>query len=193
MQDLEPYYDWRNLYAAEADERSPFFAREYSEFTYTDHIYDHYIHPQWDNMGSPSLFIKLLFADYDEGFCIIEMIGEWNDCLHNDIMTLKRDIIEHLQYEGIHKFILIGENVLNFHASDDCYYEEWFEEVSEEDGWICLLNFRDFVLAEMSSAGIDQYMAMGGSFNTFNNWRTFRPLPLYQKIEQLFNRRMLPA
>lgn len=193
MQDLEPYYDWRNLYAAEEDERSPFFAREYSEFTYTDHIYDHYIHPQWDNMGSPSLFIKLLFADYDEGFCIIEMIGEWNDCLHNDIMTLKRDIIEHLQYEGVHKFILIGENVLNFHASDDCYYEEWFEEVSEEDGWICMLNFRDFVLAEMSTAGIDQYLAMGGSFNKFNNWRTFRPLPLYQKIEQLFNRRMLPA
>lgn len=192
MHDLEPYYDWRNLYAAEEDERSPFFGRHYSEFSYTDHIYDHYIHPQWDNIGSSTLFIKLLFTEYDEGFCIIEMIGEWNDCLHNDIMILKRDIIDQLQHEGISKFILIGENVLNFHASDDCYYEEWFDDISDEDGWICLLNFRDFVLNEMSGAGLDQYIAMGGELNDLD-WRTFRPLPLFQKIEQLFNRRLLTA
>jgi hypothetical protein len=192
MHELEPYYDWRNLYAAEDDERSPFYGRQYSEFSYTDHIYDHYIHPQWDNIGSSTLFIKLLFTEYDEGFCIIEMIGEWNDCLHNDIMILKRDIIDQLQHEGISKFILIGENVLNFHASDDCYYEEWFDDISDEDGWICMLNFRDFVLNEMSAAGLDQYIAMGGELNDMN-WRTFRPLPLFQKIEQLFNRRLLTA
>lgn len=192
MHELEPYYDWRNLYAAEDDERSPFYGRQYSEFSYTDHIYDHYIHPQWDNIGSSTLFIKLLFTEYEEGFCIIEMIGEWNDCLHNDIMILKRDIIDQLQHEGINKFILIGENVLNFHASDDCYYEEWFDDISDEDGWICMLNFRDFVLNEMSGAGLDQYIAMGGELNDMN-WRTFRPLPLFQKIEQLFNRRLLTA
>jgi hypothetical protein len=192
MQDLEPYFDWRNLYAAEEDERSPFYERTYSEFEYTDVIYNHYIHPQWDNIGSPTLFIKILYSDYDEGFSIIELIGEWNDCLHNDIMMLKRDIIEHLQYEGISKFILIGENVLNFHASDDCYYEEWFDEVSDEDGWICLVNFRDFVEREMSDAGIDQYVAMGGDFSDIP-WRTYRPLQLYQKIEQHFKRRLLTA
>lgn len=192
MHDLEPHYDWRNLYAAEDDERSPFYERQYSEFEFSERIYDHYIHPQWDNMGSTTLFIKLLFTDYDEGFCIIELIGEWNDTLHNDIMILKRDIADHLQLEGISKFILIGENVLNFHASDDCYYEEWFEEVSDNDGWICLLNFRDFVLREMESTGIDQYVAMGGELNDLE-WRTYRPLPLYQKIEMLFNRRMLTA
>lgn len=192
MHDLEPHYDWRNLYAAEDDERSPFYERQYSEFEFSERIYDHYIHPQWDNMGSTTLFIKLLFTDYDEGFCIIELIGEWNDTLHNDIMILKRDIADHLQLEGISKFILIGENVLNFHASDDCYYEEWFDEVSDNDGWICLLNFRDFVLREMESTGIDQYVAMGGELNDLE-WRTYRPLPLYQKIEMLFNRRMLTA
>lgn len=192
MQDLEPHYDWRNLYAAEEDERSPFYEREYSEFEYSNHIYDHYIHPQWDQIGSPSLFVKLLFADYDEGFCIIELIGEWNDTLHNDIMILKRELADHMIYEGISKFILIGENVLNFHASDDLYYEEWFEDVSDKNGWICLLNFRQFVLQEMSDTGVDHYFAMGGSLNDME-WRTFRPLPLYQKINQLLNRRFLTA
>jgi hypothetical protein len=108
MHDLEPYYNWRNLYVASEDKRSPFYDREYSEFTYTDAIYDHYIHPQWDNIGSPTLFIKILFVDYDDGFAIIEVIGEWNDLLHNDIMTLKRDIEEDLMHEGVTKFNLIG-------------------------------------------------------------------------------------
>jgi hypothetical protein len=58
-------------------------------------VYDHVIHPQWDNFGS-TLYLKLLFADYDEGYVIIELIGEWNDLLHNDIMFLKRNIIEPL-------------------------------------------------------------------------------------------------
>ena len=41
-------------------------------------------------------------------------------------MFLKRNIIDELVGEGIDKFIMIGENVLNYHASDDSYYEEWF-------------------------------------------------------------------
>ena len=55
-----------------------------------------------------------------------------------------------LMSEGIERFILIGENVLNFHASDDCYYEEWFDEVTDADGWIALLNFRQHVVAGWS-------------------------------------------
>ena len=177
---IEPYYNWRNLYTAENDSRSPFFQREYSEIHYTDQIYDHYIHPQWDNIDSSTLFIKLLFTDYDEGYCIIELFGEWNDCLHNDIMFLKRGVIETLKREGIDKFILIGENVLNFHYSDDCYYEEWFEEV--EDGWIAALNFREHVLQEFKSANIDSYFVVGGQLNLVD-WRIFTPPNLYRKIE----------
>ena len=179
MHTIEPYYNWRNLYVAEEDEKSPFYEREYSETHYTDQIYDHYIHPQWDNIESPTLFVKLLFADYGTGFCIIELFGEWNDCLHNDIMFLKRDVIEVLQYEGIDKFILIGENVLNFHYSDDCYYEEWFDEL--EDGWIAMLNIRDHVLQEFQSANIDSYFILGGQLNQVD-WRTHTPFELYQKI-----------
>jgi hypothetical protein len=44
--------------------------------------------------------MKILYADYEEGFCIIELIGEWNDLLYNDIMLLKRDIVEHLPVSG---------------------------------------------------------------------------------------------
>lgn len=187
MHTIEPHWNWRNLYTAEEDERSPFFGREYSETTYTDVIYDHYIHPQWDNIGSATLFLKILYADYEDNFAIIEMIGEWNDTLHNDIMTLKRDIIDHLIGEGINKFILIGENVLNFHSSDDCYYEEWFEDV--EDGWIALLNFREHVLADFSDVGIDAYFIYGGILNDFP-WASYRPLQLFQKVEQAINKRL---
>lgn len=62
-------------------------------------------------------------------------------------MLLKRDIIDELIHQGINKFILIGENVLNYHASDDCYYQEWFEDI--EDGWIVAINFREHVLKEL--------------------------------------------
>lgn len=187
MHALEPYFNWRNLYSAETDPHSPFYGREYSEFEYTNQIYDFLLHPQWDDIGSPTLFLKILFVDYDAGYAIIEMIGEWNDCLHNDIMTLKRDIIDELTYAGINKFILIGENVLNFHPSDDCYYEEWFDEI--EDGWIMLLNFREHVLREFADGNIDQYFVSGGELEEVA-WRTFRPMQLFQKMEQVVVRRL---
>jgi len=184
---IEPYYNWQNLYVASEDQRSPLYGREYSEFEYVDKIYDHYIHPQWDNIDSPTLFVKILFVDYEEQFAVIELLGEWNDCLHNDIMHLKRQIIDEMIYSGINKFILLGENVLNFHASDDCYYEEWDDEV--EDGWIALLNFRDHVLTEFERENIDQYFVLGGFLNELS-WRTYRPLQLFQKIEQLVTKRL---
>jgi hypothetical protein len=187
MQDIEPYYNWRHLYIASEDVQSPFYNREYSEFEYSNTIYNYLIHPQWDDIDSPTLYIKILMADYDLGFAIIEMIGEWNDCINNDIMTLKRDIMEVLMEKGINKFILIGENVLNFHASDDCYYEEWFDEV--EDGWIALLNFRKHILDEFKQAGIDYYLVAGGSLNNIA-WRTSTPQQLFESIELLVQKRI---
>ena len=62
----------------------------------------------------PTLYLKVLYADYLRGFAIIEFIGEWNDCLYNDIMYLKRELIDDMIRNGIHHFILIGENILNF-------------------------------------------------------------------------------
>lgn len=187
MHDIEPHYAWRDIYIAAEDERSPFFGREYSELYFTHAIYNYLIHPQWDDIGSPTLFIKILYADYEEGYCIIEMLGEWNDCLHNDIMFLKRNIIEPLIAAGLCKFILIGENVLNFHSSDDCYYQEWFEELGE--GWIVAVNFRDFIIREFEQAHIDYYIAFGKDFNGLN-WRKLRPQQFCTWVDSRISRRL---
>lgn len=192
MHDIEPYYNWRDEYTAEEDVRSPFYGREYSEFDFTNAIYDHLIHPQWDEFGSSSLVMKVLYADYDRGVVIIELFGEWNDCLHNDIMFLKRDIADHFIHEGIHKFILIGENVLNFHYSDDSYYEEWFEDVVEEDGWIAMVNFSDHVMQEFIQCNADSYFATGGNLDQLN-WRTLKPEQFFTVVQSLVERRFLSA
>ncbi len=187
MQDIEPYYNWRDFYIASEDEQSPFYGREYSEFEYTNSIYNYLIHPQWDTIDSSTLYIKILFVDYDEKYAIIELIGEWNDCINNDIMLLKRDVIEKIMQNGVNKFILIGENILNFHASDDCYYQEWFEEV--EDGWIAFLNFRKHVLDEFQNSNIDYYILSGGKLNDVT-WRTSTPQQLFEKIEYFVQKRI---
>ena len=168
MHEIEPHYNWRHLYIASEDARSPFYGKEYSEFEFSHAVYDHFIHPQWDQMGSATLYMKLLYTNYSLRYCIIELIGEWNDCLYNDIMYLKRNIADHLIENGITKFIIIGENVLNFHAAENDYYQEWFDDI--EDGWIAGINFRDHVIAEMGQAHIDYYLAIGGSFNEVS-WR----------------------
>ena len=188
MHDIEPHYNWRHLYVAAEDDRSPFYEREYSEFEFTHAIYNYLIHPQWDDIGSPTLFIKILFVDYDEKYAIIEMLGEWNDCINNDIMILKRDIIERIMDHDINKFILIGENVLNFHSSDDCYYEEWFDEV-EDDGWIAFLNFREQVLEEFKHQNIDYYMVSGGQLNSMP-WRSYTPGQLFERVKGIIGRRL---
>lgn len=187
MHEIEPFYSWRHLYVASDDDRSPFYRREYSEFEFSHVVYNYFIHPQWDEIGSSTLYLKILFADYNRGFAIIEMLGEWNDCLHNDIMVLKRNIIEPLMEEGINKFILIGENVMNYHSGDDDYYQEWFDEI--EDGWIAALNFREHVIHEFTDARIDYYIAFGGPFDTID-WRTFSPNQLFERINSFIVKRL---
>ena len=189
MHEIEPYYNWRALYVSSEDPASPFFGKEYSEFYCSEYIYDHYIHPQWDNMGSPTLYIKILFADYDQGYAIIELIGEWNDLLHNDIMHFKRNILETLMNNGVTKFILIAENVLNFHYSDDCYYEEWFEELLEVDGWIAAMNIRQHVFEDFQEGNIDSYLLAGGQLNELK-WRTKTPDQLFANVESQVLRRI---
>lgn len=187
MHYVEPHYNWRGYYIASEDPSSPFYGREYSEFEFNNAVYNFYIHPQWDSIGSPTLFIKILFTDYDSGFVIIELLGEWNDAIENDIMILKRDIIEPIMEQGITKFILIGENVLNFHYSDDCYYEEWFDEV--EDGWIAMVNFHEHVISEFERANIDHYFLMGGELEDIE-WRTYLPQQFFDKVSSLVNNRI---
>jgi hypothetical protein len=187
MHYIEPFFNWRGYYIAEEDAQSPFYNREYSEFEFSDTFYNFYVHPQWDNFGSPTLFMKILYVDYDRGFAILEFLGEWNDLLHNDIMLMKRDIIDIMMEEGVSKFILILENVLNFHYSDDCYYEEWFDD--SEDGWIAVVNPAEHVSNEMKQAHIDHYFIMGGELDIVD-WRTMKPGHFYKNIKEIAERRL---
>ena len=187
MHTIEPYYNWIEQYSAADDPRSPLFGAEYSLDTYSNTIYGYYIHPQWDSIESDTLFCKILWVDYDDGAAVLEFIGEWNDAIENDIMQLKRNILDVLLHEGVRRFILIGENVFNFHGSDDSYYEEWFEEV--EEGWIAGLNFQDHVRREMAQYSLDQYLNFGGQLDDLP-WRTHEPRRLLEEVEAILRHRL---
>jgi hypothetical protein len=189
MQEIEPFFRWRDIYRSEDDSNSPFYEREYSEFEFSNQVYNYVIHPQWDEFGSPTLYVKIIFADYIKNFAVLELIGEWNDAINNDIMFLKREVVEVLNQAGISKFILVGENVLNFHGSDDSYYEEWFQDVEDEEGWIVALNFQEHVLEEFRKENLDYYLIFGGELDTFN-WRIFNPIQLYSEVQKVINYRL---
>ncbi len=182
MHTIEPYWKWRDYYRAEADEKSPFYGRVYSEFEYIDTIYNYYIHPQWDFFGSETLYLKLLYVNYNKHVAIIEFIGEWNDCRANDIEFLKRDIIDGLIENGIYKFVLIGENVLEFFSDCADYYEEWYDDIKEQNGWIIALHFREHIIAEMQQATIHHYIQINEKFSAIN-WRQYKPLHLIAYLE----------
>lgn len=182
MHAIEPFWNWRDLYMAEEDEYSPFFERAYSEFEFTHALYDHVIHPQWDEFGSTTLFIKLLFIDYEDGYAIIEMFGEWNDAINNDIMFLKRNVIDILIGNGVNRFIVIGENVLNFHGDQIDYYEEWYEDIIDEGGWIAFVNFNDHVISEMMKENIHFYMHSNEDLQALA-WRKFNQDKLLILVE----------
>ncbi|HNE50688.1 MAG: hypothetical protein U0T31_05450 [Chitinophagales bacterium] len=184
MHTLEPFWKWRDYYTAEEDELSPFYGREYSEFEFSERIYNYYIHPQWDYFGSDTLYLKLLYVDYKQGAAIIEFIGEWNDCVQNDIMFLKRDFIDVLIQNGINKFVLIGENILQFFGDTNDYYEEWHEDIKEEDGWIIAINFRAHIVEEMLQSNIHHFININERYANID-WRKYKPFHLISYIDDL--------
>lgn len=182
MHTIEPYYLWRDHYVSEEDPNALNYGMEYSEFHFTHKVYNYLIHPQWDTFGSETLFYKQIYANYEEGFCVLEMIGEWNDCIYNDVMALKTELIDHLLDAGIRDFIIIMENVLNFHADNDDYYEEWN---SETEGNIYFVNALPHVLEEMNRYGLQYHIMFGGVLNEID-WRLQRPENLLDHIEGKF-------
>jgi hypothetical protein len=190
MVDIEPFPLWRDShYISEEDRHSPFYGRAYNDFVTENMVYNYYIHPRWDFFGSETLYGKILFADYDKGTAIIEFIGEWNDAINNDIMHLKRNVIEKMLDEGISKYVLILENVLNFHTSDDEYYTEWAEECQDalDGGWIAMLNIYDHVYDELKAMRLDNYVAFGQNLNGLN-WRQHSPKLLIKAVESLMEK-----
>ena len=186
MHDIEPFWKWRDQYIASEDKRSPFRGRTYSELYFTKKIYNFVIHPQWDGFGSATLYMKVIFADYDEKATLIELIGEWNDTLHNDIAILKRKVLEPMMDAGITRFVFFCENLLQFHAGDSDYYEEWAEELRDERGWAALVNVNRHVEEEMLAAKLHFYVNFGENYNDIN-WRIQKPGLLVEAIGALVN------
>jgi hypothetical protein len=149
-------------------------------------VYNYYIHPQWDDFGSRTMYLKTLIADYEEKYAVIELIGEWNDAIENDIMEFKREVIDPFFYQGITKFIIIAENVLNFHSGDKDYYQEWFEEVTDENGWIAILNMPEQTQQDFKHARLNRYIEL----MDLDNWRTYKPFHLFKLIDEQIQKRL---
>jgi len=183
VHDIEPFFRWIDDYNAARDERSPFYGNTYSEFYYGNKIYNYLIHPQWEDIGSETLYLKVLWVDYQARFAIIELLGEWNDCVEDDCQTLKRNLIDKMVEQGIVHYLLIGENILTFHSGEDDYYREWLEDITDEAGWVVLINLRDHVIQDFREAGIHQLFFIGKDYNTLN-WRLYRPADLFQMLDE---------
>lgn len=185
MINIEPFYNWEDYYKSSEDELSPFYGVEpgadYEEAP--NLVYNYYLHPSWDNFGSRTLYLKVLFVDYEKHYAIIEFIGEWNDAVENDIMQLKREVIDMMLADGINKFILLCGHVMNFHAGDNDYYEEWQEELEDQEGYIALVNMPAHCLDEMKQNRLTKYFWV----IQYEPWRTHQPKHFYHYINDYIN------
>ena len=88
--------------------------------------------------------------------------------------------------EGITKFILVAENVLNFHSSDREYYQEWFDEVTDENGWIVALNMPEATQYDFRKKKLNYYVEL----MELPNWRVFKPEHLFNRINEQISKRL---
>ena len=59
---LEPYGRWTSLYQGDLDRWNP-LARQERPVEGYHLLYDHLLHPDWDSLGSETLYVKVLFAE----------------------------------------------------------------------------------------------------------------------------------
>jgi hypothetical protein len=180
LRDIEPFFGWLALYSHEHDERSPFHDVEHNLFYYDRSINHIPAHPLWDDFGSESLLLKILFANYDRGYAIVELFGEWNDLYDNDFKLLAENCLTHLIDQGIDKFILICENVFHCYLDADDYYQALSEEL--EGGWICTLRPRQAVREEMEAYDIAPYFYWSPLLDELP-WRRLKPHQLYELVD----------
>jgi hypothetical protein len=179
LRDIEPFYGWLELYNHSQDNNSPFYEVEHNLFYYDRSINHIPAHPLWDDIGSESLLVKILYANYQENYAIIELFGEWNDLFDNDYKLLAENCLTYLIDHGINKFILICENVFHIYLEKDDYYEALQEEL--EDGWICALRLRDEVKEEMIHYHISPYFYWSDLLDELA-WRRLKPFQLFALV-----------
>ncbi|MGB4845051.1 MAG: hypothetical protein WBP16_11340, partial [Ferruginibacter sp.] len=88
--------------------------------------------------------------------------------------------------QGINKFILIAENVLNFHSSDDSYYEEWREQVEDTGGWIAVVDMPAQSQYDFRQARLTNYITL----IDFPQWRTLKPELVFQQLDDVIVKRL---
>jgi len=101
-------------------------------------------------------------------------------------MELKREVADKFMGEGIYKFILISENVLNFHSGDKDYYQEWYDDVSDQNGWVVSLNMPEATQYDFKKAKLNYYVEL----MEIDNWRIYKPFHLFKKIDEELSRRL---
>ncbi len=179
LRDIEPFFGWLAEYSHDQDNRSPFHEVEHNLFEYDRRIYNIPAHPFWDDFGSESLLVKILYADYREGFAILELFGEWNDLFDNDFKLLAENCLTYLIDHGIRQFILICENVFHGYFQSDDYYQALQDEL--EDGWICAIRLREELQEEMVRYGINGYVFWSPYLDDVV-WRKTKPQQLYRFV-----------
>lgn len=192
FQHLEPFDGWLLLYSHDRDPYSPFHEVEHSLFEYNRHIYTFEAHPLWDTIESESLLVKILYAQYDDGYAILELLGEWNDLHDNDFRLLWENCLHPLVVSGISRFILICENVFHIYPDADDYYQQATEALEDDEGWICLLRARPHVLQEMEAYGIGQYLFYSPHLEALR-WRKLKPWEVYTQVRDQLEGRLLRA
>lgn len=177
LRHIEPFFGWLDHYCHEHDQRSPFHEVEHSLFEFDRSVNHIPAHPLWDDFGSESLLVKILFADYSRKYAILELFGEWNDLYDNDFKLLAENCISLLIEEGINQIILICENVFHGYFETEDYYEALQEEL--EDGWLIAIRMREELQNEMIDFGINQYFFWSPLLDQVP-WRTMKPPALYK-------------
>lgn len=186
---IQPFYHWREYYDPELDRKSPFHYPRYQDTMQFSVSYNQVIHPEWEDIGSEGLFMKVLFADYYEGCAILEGMGDWNDCTDIDIKSILENLIHPLFQEGVSRFLLIGENILNFHGDYPDYYEEIRDLLEDDGGYFMLLNLRQHVIEEMKSHEVNHFTWMGEQMQLVN-WRTMQPLHVVAAAEEKITKQL---
>ena len=180
MHEIEPFYGWLGFYSNEADPYSPYQDADHNAFDLDKGVYEYLAHPLWDAFGSDGMLLKILYADYETGYAIIELFGVWNDLIQNDYRLLSENFFTFMIDAGISKFVLIAENILNIYLDADDYYEALHEEL--EDGWTCLIRARAHVIAEIEEYEIGRYFFWSEELDALN-WRKLKPWDLYGLVE----------
>ena len=94
-------------------------------------------------------------------------------------LFLGPESIDILYAKGITKFIIIAENVLNFHSSDDSYYEEWREQLLDDGGWVVIIDMPQQSQYDFKKARLTNYV----SLMDFPQWRTLKPDVIFQQVD----------